>query len=47
MFVGGIMDKKERCVDCTRPVWDGHESMKLNCMKATATPLQLNTPNIL
>ncbi|CAE7479661.1 unnamed protein product [Symbiodinium sp. CCMP2592] len=28
MFVGGIMDKKERCVDCTRPVWDGHASMK-------------------
>eukprot|EP00439_Symbiodinium_sp_Y106_P010747 s5433_g1.t1 len=28
MFVGGIMDKKERCIDCTRPVWDGHASMK-------------------
>ncbi|CAE7546174.1 unnamed protein product [Symbiodinium natans] len=28
MFVGGIMDKKERCIDCTRPVWDGHVSMK-------------------
>ncbi|CAE7723131.1 Hdlbp [Symbiodinium sp. CCMP2456] len=28
MFVGGIMEKKERCIDCTRPVWDGHASMK-------------------
>ncbi|CAJ1449766.1 unnamed protein product, partial [Effrenium voratum] len=37
MFVGGVIEKKERCVDCTRPIWDGHESMKcVRCRSSDA-----------